>query len=187
MFAGVSLIVTGCVRWPTNTESDSNPAPTDQNAQPRYLAPNLAKLPDGTLEASFDLPSNSSGRVDWLLVRDWLVSEFSATFLRAYEYPTFEWSAEFAATFNGQTVHALLWWSDFPDELTISANACNDNEFIRHIHARMPEMKVSLGDLSTMSVRTWRDWMQSLGSPRFEQAPKREWPTPPHHECNNPP
>ncbi len=162
-------------------------ATPDQPRLPRYLAPNLVELRDGKFEASFDLPSSAPGRVDWLLVHDWLVSEFSATFDRAYEYPTFEWSAEFVATFHGQTVRASLWWNDFPDELTISANACNDNEFIRHIHARMPEMKASLGNLSTMSVKTWRDWMQSLGSPSYEQTTKREGPTPPHHECNNPP
>ena len=136
---------------------------SDGARQPKFLAPNLIEMTNGCLSLSFDAPLDHPDRVDWLRVRNWLAEEFGAVFTKAYEYPTFEWFASLTAA--GTDVR--LWWSDFPDELSLEAQSIEGNALVLRVRNALQQRRPALGKLRSMDARAWRAWMVSLGSPSY--------------------
>lgn len=136
-------------------------------ARPDPDWPRVAPQANGRLDLTFDPPPSGAAHVDWLRVRDWLIAHVGARFHRAYEYPTFEWLAALEADSPGGRIEAELWWSDYPDELTLSSRTDIGDDFIRGVAAGLRETHADLGDLSTMDRAAWRAWMRSLGSPAY--------------------
>jgi len=137
----------------SHTPPDSDPPKIE------FLASDLVRLPDGRLEASFDLDLGSEPRVDWLKARDWLRAKFGAVFSKGVLCPvTGVWQARVA--FEGAT--AFLRCTDFPDELVLLAESSASNATIVAVHAALQTERATLFDLSGMDVSAFRAWMTAL-------------------------
>ncbi|MCW5768800.1 MAG: hypothetical protein KIT19_08950 [Phycisphaeraceae bacterium] len=129
--------------------------------------PRVDPCHDGRLELSFDAPLNKRDRVNWLLVRDWLVSEWHATFRTAKDFPTFEWLVELDVRDGTRSVPLLLLWADFPDELLLRSQTPEGNDAVRRIADRLSQSRPDLGTLAHMDRAAWTEWVVALGSHDF--------------------
>jgi hypothetical protein len=126
--------------------------------------PLMSTRGDGRVIFSFGVPQSDGDSVDWLRVRDWLTTALGARFLKATEYPTFEWCVDFVIQRDGVDLPLCLFWSDFPDDLWLQATTEDGDAVVRAIASRLASERPDFGSLSKMNGHAWADWMVSLGS-----------------------
>lgn len=125
--------------------------------------PWIDRLPNGWLELSFDAPLDRDDRVDWLKVRDWLITEYNAEFSRRLVDPiTSSWLVEFDAHGRGKKVSGMLYCQDFPDDLILRVVDRESEELIHDAAARLQSTKPDLGSLANMNKEAFWEWIGPL-------------------------
>lgn len=129
------------------------------------LFPTLSTHKDARLSFSFETPILiGDKRVNWLHVRDWLITAFSVTFTSGFDSPTCEWLAQAQCAWQQRQRSCTLFYCDFPDELLLVAKSLGDNEFLLAVRQRLAEEQPDLGELAKMDARAWRVWLEKLES-----------------------